>query len=282
LVHLVYERQTANDPDENEKVVHRSWNGSAWSGRTGLSTSTSFSRNPSIAAGADSSLHVVWQDGENISTDIFYIMYGGSAWQAVEQAVTGGFEVADPRVAVDGLGGVHLTWSDHRHNETEIYYMNKGGSGWSGETRITRAPGASVLPAAAADAAGRVSLVWTDLRNGNADLYFIETDAQSGVDPGLALEVTGSLRLGKPYPMPFTSEAHLVFALAEPARVSVDVFDVKGRLVRALGSQEYAAGSHIVTWDGLDERGAGAASGVYFVRCATPLGRQVRSMILIR
>jgi hypothetical protein len=283
VLHLVYERQTANTPDENERIVHKIYYGTAWSGRTGISGSTSFSRNPCVAAGADSTVHVVWHDGENVNTDIFYAMHDGMSWQPTEQIVTGGFETATPSVAGGGLGDVHVVWSDHRHGETEIHAMTRGGSGWGPDVRITRAAGASVLPSVAADAAGSVSIVWTDLRHGNADLYFIESEAGSGV-PVTVPVADGSrpVYLARPYPMPFSTETRVPFLLARPADVSLEVFDVKGRLVRTLAKGHYSAGCHSVTWDGTDERGGLAASGVYFIRCATTAGRHVRRAVLVR
>ncbi len=283
LLHLVYERQTANNPDEMEKIVHQSYNGLVWSGRTGISSDSSFSRNPVIAAGPDSSLHVVWHDGEEVNTDIFYARYDGAAWQPVEEIVTGGFETATPSVAVDGTGKVHVAWSDHRHVDTEIYTMTEDGSTWGDETRITRAAEPSVLPCVTADAAGTVSIVWTDQRHGQADLYFIQTESDAGVPvAGPVAPGPGMVYLARPYPMPFTSETRMTFSLGEAADVSLEVFDVKGRLVRTLAEGPYAAGRHSVTWDGLDARGAGAAPGVYFVRCASAAEHQVRRVVLVR
>jgi flagellar hook assembly protein FlgD len=43
------------------------------------------------------------------------------------------------------------------------------------------------------------------------------------------------------------------------------VYDVAGRLVRILETQMHRApGTHRVAWDGTDEAGTPAASGVYF------------------
>jgi hypothetical protein len=283
LVHLIYERQTASTPDENEKIVHKSWDGLVWSGRTGISSDISFSRNAVVAAAPDSTLHVVWHDGENINTDIFYAVYDGSVWQPVEQIVTNGYEAATPSVATDGNGRVHVVWSDHRHGETEIYSLTKDGSGWGDETRITRATGASVLPSVAADAGGKVSIVWTDHRHGQADLYFIETEEGSGVpSDGPLASGARAVYLARPYPMPFKSEVNLAFSLAEAGFVSLDVFDVKGRLVKTLASGSYAAGNHGLTWDGSDGRGRDAAPGVYFIRCAGASDSHVRRVVFLR
>jgi hypothetical protein len=280
---MVYERQTANTPDEMEKIVHKSYNGLAWSVRTGISTDSSFSRNPVIAAGPDSSLHVVWHDGENVNTDIFYATYDGAVWRPVEEIVTGGFETATPSVGVDGAGGVHVAWSDHRHVDTEIYAVTKTGSTWGDRTRITAAAGPSLLPCVTAGESGNVSIVWTDLRHGQADLYFIQTESGAGTPvSGPAAPEACVVYLARPRPMPFTSEARVAFSLREATRLSLEVFDVKGRLVRTLAEGLYAAGEHSVTWDGADARGNRAAPGVYFLRCASADESRVRRLVLVR
>jgi hypothetical protein len=284
LLHIVYERHTANDPTEHEKIVHKCWDGMVWSSRTGLSTDVSYSRTPVIAAGRDSTLHVVWQDGENGSADIFYVRYDGSTWQTVEQLATGGTEASTPSVAVDGAGVVHVVWVDHRHPETEVYYLAHDGSSWGDEARLTNAPGASLLPTVAATTAiGGPFVVWTDLRHGNAEVYFRGTEGLSGIDRGPTI-VSGTepIRMAPPCPMPFTSSTTVAFWLSRHSQVSLIVFDVQGRLVRRLAVGDYAAGGHQVIWDGRDDPGNRIEPGIYFLRCSSPLGQTSRRVVMIR
>jgi len=68
------------------------------------------------------------------------------------------------------------------------------------------------------------------------------------------------------YPNPFSSHVMLPFTIAESGQVSVCVFDLSGRQVRTITSDEFAAGSHTVSWEGTDGSGNNVTSGVYFVR----------------
>jgi hypothetical protein len=283
LLHIVYERQTSDIADEKEEIAHRSWNGTSWSAPATLSTSVSFSRNPVVAVGSDSTVHVVWQDGENVGGDIFYALYDGSSWQPREEIVTGATEAGTPSVAVDGGRSVYVVWVDHRHGESEIYFVSKDTVGWHDAVRLSKATGASMLPAVAAGAAGGACVLWTDLRNGNADLYFRGRSDASGVADKPSAYTGGEPQyLSLPWPAPFMDETRVVLGLERPTPVEIDVFDVAGRLIRTLCARVVDAGVHDVVWDGRDGGGEKAAPGVYFLRCSVPNHQEVRHVVLVR
>lgn len=68
-------------------------------------------------------------------------------------------------------------------------------------------------------------------------------------------------------PNPLNPDAVLSFRTEEVGAASVDLFDVKGRLVRRILNQEsLPAGDHDVRIDGRNESGERLASGIYFFR----------------
>jgi flagellar hook assembly protein FlgD len=58
-----------------------------------------------------------------------------------------------------------------------------------------------------------------------------------------------------------------------PADVSLDVFDVGGRLVRRVHRGWLAAGPHQFEWDGSRGNGRTVPGGVYFVKLTGPASR---------
>jgi len=68
--------------------------------------------------------------------------------------------------------------------------------------------------------------------------------------------------------------------------VLLTVYDMLGREVKQLVNGSLAAGRHSVQWDGSNERGEKAASGVYFYRLQafghTHSFTQLRRMLLIK
>jgi len=64
--------------------------------------------------------------------------------------------------------------------------------------------------------------------------------------------------------------------------VTLRVYDVAGRLVATLVDEVQSPGPKRARWDGSDQRGGVAASGVYFYRLTAPGFEQTRKMVLIR
>jgi hypothetical protein len=67
-------------------------------------------------------------------------------------------------------------------------------------------------------------------------------------------------------PNPFNPGTVLRFELLQSAHVRLAIYDLRGRLVRALVDEALSAGAHEAAWDGRDGRGAGVASGTYLAR----------------
>jgi hypothetical protein len=68
------------------------------------------------------------------------------------------------------------------------------------------------------------------------------------------------------YPNPFNPSTTIRYDIPTTQEIRLAVYDVHGRLVRALVDGVESAGVHEVTWEGRNNRGEEVASGVYFVR----------------
>jgi hypothetical protein len=87
---------------------------------------------------------------------------------------------------------------------------------------------------------------------------------QAGV-VGVPSRETG-LALGAPAPNPARGVSSVRATLEQPGHVTLGVFDASGRRVRVLFDGPRNAGPFTMSWDGEDEAGAAAPSGVYFYR----------------
>ena len=68
------------------------------------------------------------------------------------------------------------------------------------------------------------------------------------------------------YPNPFNPQTTLSFKLPEAGKIRLDVFNMRGQLVRCLLESSLEAGVHQVVWNGKDDAGRDSASGVYFFK----------------
>lgn len=85
------------------------------------------------------------------------------------------------------------------------------------------------------------------------------------------------------HPNPFGASTEIRFALAEPGRVSLAVFDLHGRKVRDIvRGQWLASGPQTQSWDGLVEDGSEAGAGLYFLRLENPAGTITRTVVKLR
>lgn len=84
------------------------------------------------------------------------------------------------------------------------------------------------------------------------------------------------------YPNPFNPSTVIRYGLARRGWVTLQVFDVHGRLVRLLENGERASGPHDLRWDGMTDAGARATTGVYFYRLTVPDVTYTRRMVLLK
>jgi len=68
------------------------------------------------------------------------------------------------------------------------------------------------------------------------------------------------------FPNPFNPTTTVAFELSTSAATTIDVLDLKGRLVRQLFAGDLPAGSQFEPWDGRDGRGRNVSAGVYLIR----------------
>ncbi len=88
--------------------------------------------------------------------------------------------------------------------------------------------------------------------------------------------------LRSPYPNPFTRTATVAFSIPAERSVRLRVFDASGALVRTLADAALAAGRHQFEWDGRNDHGRFAASGVYYLELQTGAETTRRQLVRVR
>jgi carboxypeptidase T len=66
------------------------------------------------------------------------------------------------------------------------------------------------------------------------------------------------------HPNPFNPSTTFKFSLSNNSKVVLNIYNVKGQMVKSLLNKELDSGVHTIVWNGEDENGKIASSGVYF------------------
>ena len=84
-------------------------------------------------------------------------------------------------------------------------------------------------------------------------------------------------------PNPFNPSTTIRFTLPRAMPVTAEVWSVAGARVRVLADEKtFAPGDNELRWDGRNDQGSPAASGVYFVRVKTQIGEKVTRAVLLK
>ncbi len=97
--------------------------------------------------------------------------------------------------------------------------------------------------------------------------------------------VPDEFSLAQNYPNPFNTSTTIVFmapASAAGQHVTLQVFDLQGRLIQTLFTGACEPGKHSVVWDGRDQYGQMAASGLYFYRLQSGNFVTVKRLVMLK
>lgn len=121
------------------------------------------------------------------------------------------------------------------------------------------------------------------LPNGSSVMFAVLeidiSDLVNGSDPSIPQLVS---TLSQNNPNPFNPTTRIDFSLAESGNVSLEVFNVKGQLVKTLVNERLSSGAHNVYWNGVDNSGLPVASGVYFYKLKAAQVNTLHKMLLLK
>jgi len=100
-------------------------------------------------------------------------------------------------------------------------------------------------------------------------------------------EILGSLlpktfELAQNYPNPFNPVTQIKYALPQPEKVEIVIYNTLGQKVKTLVSQYQEAGYYTIPWDATSDAGQKVGSGIYFYRIQAGKYSAVRKMVLVR
>lgn len=115
------------------------------------------------------------------------------------------------------------------------------------------------------------NLLFTDLINLNS---FTPSDNQETIPT--------TFKLYKNYPNPFNPSTTISFDLPKDCSVELNIYNIKGQLVRNIFNGSTKAGHHEFNWNGKTNTGLNAPSGIYFTKIKYEQQTQIGKMSLIK
>lgn len=92
-----------------------------------------------------------------------------------------------------------------------------------------------------------------------------------------------TIKLYQNYPNPFNPSTTISFDLSYPQNISLVIYNILGKeIARLINNKYYSSGSYRIMWDGKENSGRNAPSGIYFYRLLTDKQSLTKSMILLK
>jgi hypothetical protein len=191
-------------------------------------------------------------------------------------------------IAIDNSGDVYVTGastgSGTGYDFATIKYLANGDSGW-----VMRYDGPAndddAAPAIAVDDSGNVYVTGSSTGIGSSDDYctikYVQTPSEVKDETG-SRERPSEFDLSQNYPNPFNPTTKIEFTLTKSGFVTLEIYDVLGRKVRILVSEELSSGYKSVIWDGKNDDGESVASGVYFYQLKVGDFSEPKKMLLLK
>jgi uncharacterized delta-60 repeat protein len=192
-------------------------------------------------------------------------------------------------LAIDGSGNVYISGYSGSGGAAgldyaTIKYHSNGDTAW-----VMRyngpGSGSDYAQALAVDDSGNVYVTGYGAGSGTEEDFFTIKYVQgfTGVEDETGdRERPSQFDLSQNYPNPFNPSTKIEFTLAKSGLVTLEIYDVLGRRVRTLVSEELSAGYKSVIWDGKNEDGNEVASGVYFYQLKVGDSSEPKKMLLLK
>ena len=112
----------------------------------------------------------------------------------------------------------------------------------------------------------------------NSKLWIDNITVYYTVATGVHTTKDNTIQSVRIFPMPVTTSTSIEYHLNKPAFVQVEIFDIAGRKIQALESENKPAGTYHLKWHPLP----GMVSGTYFCRISTEKGFVMKKLVVER
>ncbi len=124
-----------------------------------------------------------------------------------------------------------------------------------------------------------VKLTKGDANNQEVMELQLNIDDDSAAKTG---ELPEGYALSQNYPNPFNPTTQIAYSLGQSGHVSLQIFNIRGQLIKTLVEDMMPAGDHTIEWNATNDSGDRVASGVYLYRLQAGEVVQSKKMTLVK
>jgi photosystem II stability/assembly factor-like uncharacterized protein len=185
---------------------------------------------------------------------------GGMSWNPITQII-------NPSLFTQGIGFINenVGWIGGGAN---CYMTTNGGANWTVNTFGTDVNRIRFY----SDTLGYAS---------GAGFYKYTADVNIKVNENFSI-VPDNFKLYQNYPNPFNPLTVINYFIPKTSIVKIIVHDITGKEIRTLKNGASSAGPYQTFWDGRNDAGVDAPSGIYYLSLASEGYKETRKMVLVR
>jgi len=279
--------------DDYATIKYYSNGDTAWVRRYNNAPVDSTDRAWALAVDNSGNVYVTgWSIGSGTLQDYATLKYspnGDTAWVRRYNGSDDYYDWASD-IRVDYSGNVYVTGYSigYGYDYATIKYYPNGDTAW-----VIRYNGPvsanDIARALTVDDSGYVYVTGESVSGaiGARHYDFATIKYKQDITPSVKDETSSRVKpskfaLSQNYPNPFNQTTKIEFALAHSGFVSLTIYDLLGRKVRTLVSENLSSGCKSVLWDGKDDSGKEVASGIYFYRLKIGDFSEAKRLVLLK
>ena len=97
-------------------------------------------------------------------------------------------------------------------------------------------------------------------------MYLLESNGDQSNHLLCDKQIPDNFCINPPYPNPFNMETKISISLHESGDLCVNIYNVKGQLIKSFSAENVQEGTHQFIWNGTNEYGSAISSGLYILR----------------
>jgi hypothetical protein len=218
-------------------------------------------------------------DGGASAFDMATVKYNSSGVQQWASRFNGSANTTDEgkSVTVDTTGNIYITGYSTNPTTAQdfqtVKYNSAGFQQWEIKYTNSSAAGSSEISNSIhVDNAGNVYVAGTS----SLDYAVVKYSTVSGIS-SLSNQIPSGFELRQNYPNPFNPSTNIEFKVVTNEHVSLDVYDINGKLVEELVNSTMSAGAYMINFDA-----SKLSSGIYFYKLTTSSFSDTKRMMLVK